>query len=231
MNKNYLIIFLSTLSIFLVSFIVLDMLSEKKLPEQKVKIKTIIEERIVYIKKDIDVSKKKVEVKKEPILQKDINIEQEIIPIHEIQLLNDDKKYILSQAHDKKGRFHISILSVNKLNKEMAYKRKIILHTKINYDGQKAETLLAIPPTPILVEDISSITIRVKDYETGEIYEESAYCLEYIAPNYYYDMILSISGSLECQVIQKEENIFKRPTLEISDDLKKAFEKVQNNLY
>jgi len=221
MNKNHLIIFLSILSIVLMSFIVLDMFSE-----QKVKIKTIIEERIVYIEKDENLSQKKVEVKKEPILQKDTDVEQEIIPIHEIQQLSDDEKYILSQAYDKKGRFHVSILSVNKLDKEMAYKRKIILRTKIDYDGQKAETLLAIPPTPILVEDISSITIRVKDSATGEVYEQSAYCLEYIVSNYYYDMILSIHGSLECQVIQKEENVFNPPVFKMDDSLKKAFEKV-----
>ena len=226
MNKNYLIIGLSLLSFSLLSYIIFNDEPVKNINAKEPTVKTVTEEKIVYLKKGRQSFDEKKEVKKEISLNQDLkkSDDETIIPVHEIQLQTDDKKQILSQANDSKGRFHISLLSNTKLDKKIAYEKKIILHTKIYHDDYEARALLVIPPS--VIEDIDNIMIRVKDAQKDETYEENAYCLQDIIADFSYVMKLSINGNLDCAVTESDEAPMGMPPLEMGKDIKDVFKEL-----
>ena len=224
MNKNYLIIGLSLLSVSLILYIIFNEKSIKNVALKEPTVKTIIKEKVVYLQKDRQPSDEKIETKKELSLNQDLKKEDDrIIPIHEVQLETEDKKQILSQANDDKGRFHISLISNSQLDKKIAYEKKVILHTKIYHDNYEARALLTMPPS--VIGDIDNIMIRVKDAQTDETFDESAYCLQDIVSDFNYIMKLSINGSLDCEVIESEEAPLNPSPLEINQDIKDVFNK------
>ncbi len=221
-NKNIIITALSVL-VFILT-ITLVVISNKEIKE-KIVLKTIVEEKIVYITEEKEIVKfikapKKKEVKKEIDLQEAVEYD---LPEVEVPVTKD-KQYILSQTRDNKGRFSIALLSSTKPPKKAFYDRKIILHSEIE-DGEYLGKFLFLVP-PFAVENISDISIKITDAISGDSFTQTAYCIDGIEDTYTYSMNISFSDGFTCYTQEKGE-AFKIPKQsdESIQRMKEIFEK------
>jgi hypothetical protein len=209
MNKNFIIVILSMLLLLVTVFLIIEYNKEIIVPKPIVE--TIIEEKIVYLpspQKKIEPVKlqKTKEVKKETVVEKPVVYE---LPEVEVPLTKDNE-YIITQTRDNKGRFTIALTSTSKPSKKAFYDRKIILESEIE-DGEYIGKFLFLVP-PILLENISELSIKITDAISNRSYIETAYCLEGIEPKYKYSMNISFSYGFSCYV-QEMGKAFKMPKL------------------
>jgi len=205
-NKNLIIIILSILLVILsIAYIALYN-KEIVLPEPVVE--TIVQEKIVYVTKAQKTIKpiQKKEIKKEKV---EVVKEEITYDLPEVEVpLTKDNEFIITSTRDNKGRFTISLISSKKPPKKAFYDRKIILESEIESDAYIGKFLFLVPP--VLVDNISELSIKITDAVSGNSYIETAYCLDGIESAYKYSMNVSFTDGFSCY-IQETGKAFKIP--------------------
>lgn len=187
-----------------------------------------MKKKIVYVEKDLKVDKPTI--KKETKKQTKEVIKEEIkseLPDVEVAK-TEENEYIITSTRDNNGRFTISLVSSIKPPKKAFYDRKIILQSHIEADEYKGEFIFLVPP--ILLENISDLSVKITDAVSGESHVETAYCVDGIDPAYRYSMNISFLGGFSCYVQEIGEAVkLPKPTEESTKRMQDIFNKLQNN--
>jgi len=221
-NKNMIIIMLSILLIMItIAYIILN---NEKTKEPKPIVKTVVEEKIVYVEKtpkiDKSTIKKDIEKKTEEVSKEEIQSELPDVEVSQ----TEDNEYIVTSTKDNNGRFTIELISLVKPPKKAFYDRKIILESQIEAEEYKAKFLFLVPP--VLLENISYISIKITDAVSGESYVQTAYCVDGIDPTYRYSMNIFFSDGFSCYVQELGEIIKFSKSSELSTKkMQEAFNK------
>jgi len=202
-NKNIIILILSLLLVVVcIAFIVCY---NKKVVVPEPIVKNVIEEKIVYVTKPKKVKKP---VQKKEIIKEKIEVSEEEITydLPEVEVPKiEDNEYMLTSTKDNNGRFTISLISSVKPPKRAFYDRKIILESEIEANEYKGKFLFLVPP--ILLENISDLSIKITDAVSGDSHVETAYCVDGIESAYRYSMNISFSDGFSCYVQELGEII------------------------
>jgi hypothetical protein len=225
-NKNLVIITLSVLlALVSISFVVVY---NKQTPPPEPIVKTVVEEKIVYVEKDIKAdkptSKKETKQQTTEVIKEEIKSE-----LPEVEVAKtEDNEYIITSTRDNNGRFTISLISSTKPPKQAFYDKKIILNSEIEADEYKGKFIFLVPP--ILLENISDLSIKITDAVSGGSHVEAAYCVDGIDPAYRYSMNISFLGGFSCYVQEIGEAVkLPKPTEESTKRMQDIFNKLQNN--
>lgn len=192
-NKNSVTYTLLVIIIFLLSYIfffIEDVKTVTKI-EYIPEVKTVIEEKIVYIDKEC---KGKKEIRKGEKVQIAVEKPQEKI-----------KKFTIASTSDASYRFKISLFSYEKPSLIKEYK-KVILNGKIhNGDSQN---IFIMDVNLAILENLNDVYFKVKDTQTGRIYIAQETCLYNLLENFIYKVDLEIlNDEVTCTI--EEDRIFE----------------------
>jgi len=215
-NKNsvvYILLFIIMLLLAYITFSEQDVKIVTKV-EYVPKIKTVVEEKVVY----------------KECKEKTINKHEEVQAVFEEEK-EKTTEYTIASTSDASYRFEISLFSYMKPLLIKEYK-KVILNGKI-YD-ENSHNIFIMDVNLAILENLDDVYFKVKDTQTKKVYITQEACLYNLLQNYIYKVDLEIlSDEITCNIT--EDRIFEGDSkkipihTKIDNSMKNTFLKMDLN--